>query len=89
METFISWIVKADGFGRQNPSRVRWQVMHNEIVRMFDLAGRVVFTRQITGNGFTLNGSINVSRLSPGSYFMEISSSKTRYVREFAVARKH
>lgn len=60
----------------------------NMSARIYDVAGRVILSREIRGNGNTITGEISVNGLAPGIYFLEVNSSKIRYVREFVVNYK-
>lgn len=56
--------------------------------RIYDISGRVYYSKDLRGNGGTLTGEIPIGGLPAGGYFLEISSSKTRYVREFLARGK-
>lgn len=55
---------------------------------IYDMAGRILFSTSARGNGNTLNGQFTIEALPAGIYFLEITGSKTKYLREFIVSKK-
>jgi PKD repeat protein len=52
------------------------------LLRILDITGRIILTERISSNGNMLKKSINGHILQPGAYLIELSDSKTNYIRQ-------
>jgi hypothetical protein len=55
------------------------------VIRIYDIQGRIIFSRNIAGNGSTISGDIPVKTLPKGQYIMEIRSKTNRFAKEFVL----
>jgi uncharacterized repeat protein (TIGR01451 family) len=55
------------------------------VMRIYDMQGRIIFNRNISGTGDTLSGEIHASSIPKGQYVMEIRSKTKIFVKEFVL----
>jgi uncharacterized repeat protein (TIGR01451 family) len=55
------------------------------MLRIYDIAGRVMYVTNIAGNGSTLTGTINSLLFSKGVYILEIQGKSNKYIKRFVI----